>query len=294
MESKTTESGDKRFTGDSFKGILAILRQRLGIIIGFTVACAGIAAFAVFSSKLQWEAAGLIQIGRVGRQDAIASGAAGPLIEIPGQVVARASQRSFVDQLLRSVGASTDADDPVARLVRRSYRARIVPSSEVIEISVRGFSPEDAVAIVNAAAENLARVHAGLANSSIEGLRAVLTAKRSAKGQLLRDLRAVEEALQNPRLAGASAPFSQYLLLWVSKISQSDLRNLTLEIFAIEEQLGPLRTYPTALLGAPEVSDDPVSPKRVPIILLATLAGFFIGILVALFFGSVNVSKEEA
>jgi len=80
----------------------------------------------------------------------------------------------------------------------------------------------------------------------------------------------------------AEARFMENVVL-ANIIIQRDgeLRELEQAKTFYEEQLSPLRTYPTSLIERISVSENPVVPKKAMIILLVGIFGLILGVMLA-------------
>ncbi|NID15941.1 Wzz/FepE/Etk N-terminal domain-containing protein [Luteibacter yeojuensis] len=105
-------------------------------------------------ARSQWEATAWIQIGQMG----FAPAGQDPHVEAFSRTVERLETRAFQDDVLKSIGVPVDA--PAGALYRRSMRIEQLAYANLVKLSVRGYSAEDAKQLATATATVLHAVHA--------------------------------------------------------------------------------------------------------------------------------------
>lgn len=272
--------------------IWRILVRQKKWIIGFLALCVSGALAFVLLSRPQWEATGVIQIGQVG-QPGVGQGSL--LIEPFARAIERMKLKSFEDTILASLKVSLEEDDPYARLYRSSLKLKLLPNTDLIEMKVRGYSREEAARWAEATVNHLRSVHEKLAEPSIDRLKSML-AEVKKDLQRAQDERAklIENLVLKEKI-GPRNRFSENVLL-ANIISNRDavIRDLEQRRLSLEEQLSPVRTYPTSLLDQVYVPERPAFPKKGLTLILAGLLGLMLGVFVALLADYIQRTKADA
>jgi len=275
--------------GDSISGadVIRFVRTRFWWIVGFLILGVIGGIVVSFTFPREWEATSVLQIGQVDDGPPTLSGAPTPLpIDSPQRAVARIKVHSFGDGVLKALSFPMgDRQDPRSRLVRKTLLARQVPDTDLISISARGFSAEQAKQIVQAAQDQLIAAHGVFVSDAIKRLRASMTqvdseitdarAKRGRMDAVAGGSRAQAGGGGNNEAAalllGNMVDVSNASLLADAERRRDDLNRA----------LSRDHTFNTKPLGAVEVSDFPVAPKRSVFAMLGGLLGLMIGLLVA-------------
>lgn len=224
----------------------------------------------------------MVQIGQVGQPDV---GQVTSLIEPPTRAVERLKLRPFRDGVLASIEIRTSDDEPRARLYRDSMQVRQLPNTDLIELKVRGYSPEEARKLAEATISRLQEIHGRLALPSIERLRSQLD---TITRELKRAQAERETLLSNTQLRQEIGPgnrFAENVLLGnILATRDAEIRDLQQRRLTLEERLTPSRTYPTSLVEEIFVPERPASPRLVLTVSLAIAGGLAAGMLIALVF----------
>lgn len=253
------------------------LVRRKGWVLGSPLFAVIAAAVAVTFMKPQWEATAAIQIGTVGQ----AGLATGQAIEPPARVVARVNLKSFEDAVLASLSLSGQKN-PETKLFRSSLKVKALPNTDLIEIKVRGYSRESAKRSTEATVDYLHRTHQGMAAPTVQRIKQLLAQvereiaqTRAEREKALKIMDLKDEAISKASFMG------NIVLANVMIQRDNELRRLEQAKIGYEEQLAPMRTYPTSYIEKISVSDKPVAPKKILIILMAGMLGLFLGGLAA-------------
>lgn len=275
--------------GDSISGadVVRFVRSQFWWIVGllFVGAVGGIAVSFLFPRE--WEATSVLQIGQVDDGPPTLSGAPTPLpIDTAPRAVERVKVRSFEDGVLQALAFPVDdRTDPRSRLLRKTLRAEQVPDTDLISISARGFSAEQAKQIVQAAQDQLIAAHGAFVTDAIKRLRASMD-EVSAEIADARTKRGGTDAVavgSRAQMQGGGNNDAAALVLG----KMADVSNASLLADAerrrddLNRALSPDHTFNTKPLGAVAVSDFPVSPKRSVFAMLGALLGLLIGLLIA-------------
>jgi hypothetical protein len=225
----------------------------------------------------QWEGKTVLQVGQV--YTASDQQQTTP-IESPVRTIERVRLTQFQDTILRRLGLPTDpAVNEEADLIRSSAAARLIRSADLVEISVRGFSPADAKRYVEAYQAELIAVHQKLAQPSFDRIAAEIAqtgANLSAAQERRQRLQKLaEEQLKN----GVAGKFSESVLLsdLVSK-NDDELRRLERQKMTLQEQASPQRTFNTRPIGDLDISKRPVWPKKSTFVIVGGAAGLLLGL----------------
>lgn len=256
-----------------------IIKRYRWVVSGIAASAACIAIAFVLVAKPQWEATAVLQVGQVGQYGQV--GQSGRLIEPVARTVERMNMKTFASAVLTTLKIPLEENDPVGGLYRGTLKVRPVPNTDLVEIGVRAHSPEEASLWADTTVKTLSAFHEQIAAPS----KAVLTQQLE---DIKRDIATVKAAQQTLRQRAESATlsaanlFSQNMLL-ATMIQQRDneLRGLENQKLVFEEQLSPLRTYPTSLLAPVSVTDRPVWPKKKLTVVLASLGGLLVGVIAA-------------
>lgn len=258
-----------------------ILLRRKWWVIGAPLLAVVAAAVAVTFMKPQWEATAAIRIGAVGQ-----------VIEPSARVVARVNLKSFEDAVLASLGLSGQKT-PEAKLFRSSLKVKALPNTDLIEIKVRGYSQESAKRSTEATVDYLRRIHQGMAAPTVQRMKQLLaqveleiTQTRAEREKMLKIMDLKDKAI-------TEASFMRTIVLGNSMVQRdNELRGLEQAKTGYEEQLDPMRTYPTSYIEKISVSEGPVAPKKALIVLLAGVLGLFFAVMAA-FLGNVFQAREH-
>jgi uncharacterized protein involved in exopolysaccharide biosynthesis len=178
-------------------------------------------------------------------------------------------------------------DGPIAKLYRASKKVKHL-HTDLIEIRVRSYTPEDAVKLIKATATALTRTHGSMAEPSIVRLRQTLEQTRLDLHRVEANRDYLEKTLNSLR---SLSPTERVLLLNNMQQLNGQALGLRTRVADLEERLNPQRSYATSLWGEVQVSERPVFPKSGLSIVLAALLGLFLGAIVALIW---NAPKRYA
>ena len=261
-----------------------ILIRHKGWVLGTPLLAVIAAVVAVFLMKPQWEAAAVVQVGAVGQAGPV--GQAEQEVQLIEPVVAameRMKHKAFEDAVLTEVP-----------LVRGSLTVKALPHTDMIQITVRGYSQRDAKRSAEATASHLRKVHDKVAAPKIRRLK-----QRLAQVEFEIDRTKAEREMIF-KMSGLKAKmiaeegFMDNLTLANIMIERySDLRELEHAKLFYAEQLDPMRTYPTSLIEEISVSEKPVSPKKARNILLVGILGLILGVIGAFLSDAVRLNQRK-
>jgi uncharacterized protein involved in exopolysaccharide biosynthesis len=248
------------------------------------------AAAALLGSSLMtpvWEATAAAQVGQVGQIGQIGQG--GTLIEPIARVVERMKLKPFGSSVLRKMGKPVE--DEEGKLFLDTLKVRAVPNTDLLEVKVRAYTSEMAKAYAEATVALLGAVHGELAKPTIGRLKQQLA---KADEQIERTRTELDRLMQAAakKTPTTSERFMENIVTADVLVKRDkDLRELEQLKGIYEEQLGPLRTYPTSLIDSVYVSDGPVAPRKVLITGLAAVLGLLVGLGIAFVLNTVRRSR---
>lgn len=244
------------------------------VCVLLTMAC-GAALFTVLPSR--WQAETTIEIGQMPAGGAIS------LIESPAQSVERVKQRELINIALNNLKIPIDQEDHAeAKLFRRTLKPAVVKNTHFIEISVAGYSPEQARNSLVAGSRTLIDAHNKLMAPMVAHIVARIkdNDKQMADAQLeLAKLKATMNDINQSRIKVEFAPHIVAVTELANKETQ--INRIKLERVALDDLLNPSRTYPTRIISAIYVEPRPYFPKLWLFLAAAALAGLVIGLAVA-------------
>jgi hypothetical protein len=243
-------------------------RQRwwcLGVFALVAIAVAGYLA----TAKRQWEVDAWVQIGQVGAAPAGQDPKVEPLL----RVMERMKTDAFKNEVLAGIGIPPKA--PAAQLYRGSFTMDPQPYANLLHITVRAYSPEDARQLALATVAHLHAIHQvigaqplAVARQRLAEIDAGLVAANADRDRLRAQLASghADGALASVSLAG----------------TDQGIRELQQARGEISARLEQNYTYETSMPWPVHVSDDPVKPI-VPLVAgLGLLGGLFLGTLAAI------------
>jgi hypothetical protein len=275
--------------GDSISGadVIRFVRTQFPWVAGFLILGVVGGIVVSYTFPREWEATSVLQIGQVDDGPPTLSGAPTSLvIDPPQRAIERIKVRSFEDGVLKALSYPVDdRQDPRSRLVRKTLLARQVPDTNLISVSARGFSPEQAKQIVEVAQDQLMAAHGEIVSDAIKRLRASMaeveteiTDARTKRGRM----DAIAGGSHAQPGGGGSNDAAALLLGNMVNVSNSSLlADAERRHDDLNRALSPDHTFNTKPLGAVAVSDSPVAPRRSVFAMLGGLLGLMIGLLVA-------------
>jgi capsular polysaccharide biosynthesis protein len=217
----------------------------------------------------------------------------GQMIEPVARTVERMKLKSFEDAVLADLGYPLDWKNPEAALYRGSLKARALPNTDLIVITVRGYSRKDAKRSAEATVAYLRKIHDEMAAPTVQRLRQRLVqieweiAKTRAEKEKILKI----AGLKDKAIAAEAGLMESLTLANFMFQRDSELRGLEEAKVVYEEQLGSMHTYPTALIEKISVSENPVTPKKAMIIPLAGILGLILGMMTAFLSNAVQLKR---
>ena len=229
-----------------------------------------------------WEAILVGQVGQVGQQ----------LIEPVARVVERIKQMPFQGEVLTSMGIRNDEANPRGKLYRDSIKVKMLPNTDLIEIKVRGYSREEAKSNAEATLDRLAKIHEQLAKPSVQRLTQQMERVKQQINELQEERESIKNTQPNKSKADSGSRFMESIIQTNLLVQVGgELRNLEQLRLTYEEQLSPLRTYPTSRIDSTYVSERPVAPKKGLIVVSSGALGLMAGMLAAFILNAMQTRK---
>jgi len=254
--------------------IWSVLCRRKKIVMGLPIVATAASLAVILLVDPQWEASGMIQIGKVG--------GSGSLVEPVQRSVERLKLRSFENLVLAFVNIPTQHGYSTAALYRASKRVRHVPDTDLIELRLRSYTAGDAVKLVEGTVTTLRRTHDVIAEPSLARLRQLLVQTKTEYERVGVKRDSIERAVNRSQRSKPADPVSSFIVLSMMQQLNADMRDLQTRAADLEERLSQQHTYPTSLLGDVQVSERPVFPKSALILVLSALVGLMVGMIMAL------------
>lgn len=265
----------------------SVLSHYKGWVLGLPVLAVAAALVLVFLVlKPEWEAVALVQIGQIGQL-----GRGSALIEPVPRVVARVSSGGFQRAVLASIGTSNSENNQEAALYRRSIKVTAPANTiDLVQVKVRGYSPQQADRLIAATVAYLRKVHEKLAASSILRLKQQLAKLDAQIAEIQAERAGMLKKFDAKKIGTPAERFMEGIVL-DNIVVQLDatLRGLDRTRMAYDEQLSPERTYPTSLVENVYVSPKPVFPKKALTVTLAGVLALFVGVFMAFVINSFHV-----
>lgn len=247
--------------GDDIKDdtidLLALLRRH-GFLLAIAICVgAGIGIGVSLLMPLQWEAAGMIEIG----QDGTAPTGEASWLEPPVRVAQRINLGAFKAAVVTSLQLAPQSRE--ARLVQESLRARHEPG-DIVSVRVRAETPERAVQALDAVMTKLRATHDRLSLRAIDRLKSQLALVSTDIMQIQAQREALERGTASAEIAGTVEDRFAEMVLSTNLLSTyaADLRNLKERKLQLEATLSIPQQFKTRLIEKPYLGDKPAWPRR--------------------------------
>ncbi len=252
----------------------AVWRNRIVFVVCLALGLA--AAFAAYSTlQAKWRATATLQIGQV--PDLTAASKQATLIEPAAQVVEKLQLHD--QEILAQAGFSpAQREDPAAKLLIDTLQAAQLKNTNLIQISVAGFSSEEAQKYMEAITSVVLKEHQELFVLPVNRLTAQL--KENAK-QIPQARAAREKALfflQEAEGSKASTQFAPAVLaMQLIENKDGELRKLEEERMALSDLASPTKSFMTRIVGGIKLEDRPYFPKLSLFLALGLFLGLLLG-----------------
>lgn len=211
-----------------------------------------------------WEAVALVEVGQVGQVGQA-------YIELPSVVNLRVMQPNFFKSVLAH--SDVESKQEVLPVLKSSFKVSQVKGTDLLEIKLNAKSPEISERLIQGVISEIQASHADIYDSRLQKMREYLreiTLEIEAEKRIQNILGKIHD---NPKR------WSDRDIVLAASVSQTQL-NLMHELQqrkrAVEEQLGPSHTFLTRIVGTIVVSEQPVSPNKLLIVLMTIFVSFFV------------------
>ncbi|MEO6021853.1 MAG: Wzz/FepE/Etk N-terminal domain-containing protein [Burkholderiales bacterium] len=250
-------------------------------VIGLPIVFILLSIVWISTSKAKWEATAVIQIGQIAQAGAAPS----PypiLIEPSVRTIERMKMKTFEDDLLVALGIPVGPGSSIANLFRNGLTVRSLGTTDLIQVRVRAYSPDQAAVWATAVVDKIIVIHKKLTQPIIDRLGKQLVELRTQMRIIEEERESIAKIVSTVATRSADGNFSQNLLLsnLLSK-KNSDLLEVEMRRIVLEEQMTSIKTSPTTLIDRIYVPEKPVSPDKIIVPLLAGLMGFILGTILA-------------
>jgi uncharacterized protein involved in exopolysaccharide biosynthesis len=262
-----------------------LAREWLRFVIVLVVVLVATFVYAHFA-RPQWEATASIQIGQVGP----APQGQDPRAEPLQRVIERLQTRAFQNDVVQSVGLAPDTRD--AQLYRNSLKLDPQPYANLIKLTIRAYSPQQAnqlavatVAQLHGIHERLDAVPLALAHSRLDEIQTDLQTALADRDRLMSEI-ARENKDPGSKGTGDAA------LAGVLLVSRNEaIRDLQQTRGELVYRLSPSYTFETSTPWPIYVPDKQAYPNPVLTWAIGILAGLFLGALAAI---ARNITRRRA
>ena len=257
----------------SVMDLIAFIRSNLKMILGCAFVGVGLALAIVLTISPQWEANVLVRIGQFGNT--------GNTVEPTLQVVDRIKSQSFQNGVLLSLGLPTDKDNSKVKLFRDKLKVKL-EKSELIALTLRAESAEDANLQLTAVTNQLRSIHEKILEPAVQRWRQELALLDLQLQQSKDEMIRLKTRL-NASLTTNEKNFPQFALISNVLITrEAELRGFIDTKQTLEDRLSSERTFSTQVQGRVEVSESPVFPNKRLFLMVGFMLGLVLGVLIAL------------
>lgn len=230
-----------------------------------------LAALFLHGATRQWQATAWVQVGEFGPTPS----GRDPKLEPFQRVIDRIKTRQFQEQVLRGAGVALDSRQ--AALYRDSLKLDPDPYANLIQLTLRAQSPQQARQLATATIAQLQALHRGIqagplqqANARLQALAADIAATQAERDRLLQQQR-----------EGRGSVEQQLLGNMLLSEKTTTLRGLKAEREDLLGRLGARYTYDTSAPWETYVPPRAAFPNPVLVLAAALLAGLGGGVLAA-------------
>jgi len=268
-------------TGQPAYEIDALLFRLRKHLIPLTLATfiGGIAGvgLAIFLPK-QWEAKVLIQVGQTFAVSPDGVGTPTSL-EQPARTAEWLQSQSVETEVLDSLGLPVEAGvNRDTDLLRAATKVRYLRGAELVEMSTRGYSPEQAKRVLMAYQANLVSTHGKLLAPALNRMKSDLSEVNAAIAVRSEEQASLESNAKYGARLNATERFSANALVnQLRDHINEQLRILQQRRVTLQEALNPERTFNSYAISPVSVAPRPVFPKRSVFGLLGAVIGALFG-----------------
>ncbi|MGN6481951.1 Wzz/FepE/Etk N-terminal domain-containing protein [Luteibacter sp.] len=256
-----------------------LARQRWWFI-GVFVAVLALVGGYLSLAKRQWEVDAWIQIGQIGA----APTGQDPKVESLLRVMERLKTDDFKNEVLSGVGIPLKS--PEARVYRASMKLDPQPYANLLHVTIRAYSPEDARQLALATVQHLQAIHKTIGSVPLATAQKRLMEIDGELDAAIADRTRLRGEMGNSRGEGALASFSL-------AGTDAGIRDLQQARSEIRTRLEANYTFETSMPWPVHVSENPVAPMIPLVGGLGVLGGLFLGVLAAVAADALRRSTRE-
>lgn len=250
---------------------------KLVLLVGLIGAVLGLVASQIIHPR--WIARMTIQLGQVSIPDAKGSLVPQPL-ENQLTAVERYNLPSFHLQVLNDLGLpDPDSGNKDSDLIFKSLKATAGRSPNVINVEVSAYSREAAATTLEAALKTFSIEHRKLFDRAISDMQSNQAIAQSKLATAQRDYARIGETLKSAATSGTATTTSarDVLASNTASLINTQILELQQQVASYQDALGPLRSYPTKMMGPTYVPARSSTPSIVIFIAAGAAMGLILG-----------------
>ena len=268
----------------SLADLWATIMRYKKLIVVMPIIC-GVVAFGFVNFVLapKWEATAILQVGQVGQV-----GGSIKLVEPVSNVIVRMMQPSFAEKMLKQSNLKAGELAAADGIYKSTLKATKIKDADLIEIKLRGYSPEMAQTLPENTVGYLQKIHDEMMASGITRTKAQIQAVDEDLQSVKADINSLSRQLQGNHNWNS---YNATLAASVLQDKANQQRSLVQTKLMLAEQLSPSITFTTKVVGDISISEGPVSPKKTLIIAIAALLGLLGAMFIALTHNAVSKKR---
>lgn len=288
MNANTTNNNDYAESEINLIEVLQVLLRYKRLVLGIPAILMVLAV--VISSRMTpvWEATAIFQVGRIGQNSPVTS----QLIEPIPQVTERMGTQQFKIAAFASLNIY-DIKSRQANLYKESLKVKQLKTTDLIELKVRGFSPEEAKSTAEGTVRYLKGMHDAILNPTISSLNKRLTSANENINNTRSSLEKFRQAMQSKNIKTADLHFWTLFSANLGQQLNAELKDSQQRKLNLEELLSPSLTYSTSLVNDVYVGKDPVSQRKLFNAMAAGGIGLLLGAFIALILNHIGAGRSS-
>lgn len=254
------------------------LKRHWRILLACIIVALACATTLCFILPTQWQASATLQIGQLPVMPTT-------LIESPAQTAERFKQHQLQDQALTAAGLPlNDEKDGRTRLFRKTLKATAGKNTNFVDVSVAGFSQEDAKTYLSKALQALIDMHELRLAPMMKNLDDRFETNAGNMAQAIAAKARLQDSLKPVVASPAGAKFEPSIIAMNLLAGQEDIiRSLRAERATLIDLHTKTNAFPTTVVDAVFVPANPYSPKLLTLLVSGLIIGAIVGVALALF-----------
>jgi capsular polysaccharide biosynthesis protein len=243
-------------------------RLQFSAVVILGVACA-VGAYAELPAR--WRASATLQIGQM---QATSTSREATLIEPAVQFVEKF--KLLDDSVFRQADGRLDPQsDDSGKLMASTLKAALVKNTALIQVSVAGYTPDEARRNIEIVTEVVIAEHAALLAPTVRRLREQLQDNAIQLEKASMAKKKTQDLLGG---TGRDAQFAPTLLaMQMIESKDAEIRRLTAERLVLEDLASPTKTFVTKIVGDAQVEGSPYFPNLKLLLALGLFLGALLG-----------------